>query len=101
MKNELKQGNTDAMVLAYGKNIQLQAMQTFRFPRNFRKEKQEGKAIISFIALASGGLRDITLTQSTGYDDLDEAVLTSVKSIYTFPPLNQDTRFVVPFDFKQ
>ena len=64
----------------------------------------QGKAKVSFVVRRDGYIEQIRLTESTGYDLLDEATLDAIKSasgLLPFPKNIQRNQwaFTIPIDY--
>ena len=57
-----------------------------QFPASARGRKENGQAIVAFAVDAQGALVSLSLTQSSGFPDLDREALDMVRRIAPFPP---------------
>ena len=75
-----------------------------RYPREARRKGREGKVVLSFQINRKGEVGEIKLVQSSGYRELDEEGMTTIRRAAPFlpPPLgDQDTLEVkVPLVFQ-
>jgi protein TonB len=76
-----------------------------RYPRSARKMHYQGKAKVSFVVRRDGHIEQIRLTESTGYDLLDEAALDAIKSASGQLPFPEDIQrsqwaFTIPINYR-
>ncbi len=62
----------------------------WKYPSEAAKGGIHGVALIKFTIRKNGQLTDIQLVETSGYNDLDEAVIQALKDAEPYPPLPDD-----------
>jgi protein TonB len=73
---------------------------TLAYPPRAKRMGWEGRVALAFVLLADGTVRDLCVTQSSGYGLLDEAALAAVERATPFPPPGVTVRVRVPVSFQ-
>ncbi|MCW8356043.1 energy transducer TonB [Marinomonas pontica] len=76
-----------------------------RYPRASRRRNEEGVVSLSFVAHADGSVSDVSITKSSGYKRLDNAVLDMIKRsvplpVFTKGMVESELRINLPVSFK-
>ena len=78
--------------------------QYFYYPRLAQKRNWQGKVVVTLHITPSGQIKDIMLARSSGYTVLDQAALSAVRKIRTFPDMaawsGQDMQLELPVLYK-
>ena len=81
-------------------------MMNVKYPESAAKAKQQGRAVVGFVARKDGTVSDVYIVKSTGYDVLDNEAMRVVKSMPAWEPGKQkgkpvDVKYFVPITFRQ
>jgi len=80
--------------------IRGQLLQNFRYPKIAQKLKMQGEVRVSFSLSSEGGVDNIKVFESSGFDILDEdAVALIQKTASTFPKPSKSVRITVPLSY--
>ena len=72
-----------------------------KYPKNALRLKQQGEAIVTFTLAPSREVSQITITQSSGFDLLDDAARDLIESSASeFPKPSKSVRISVPIAYK-
>lgn len=72
-----------------------------KYPKNALRLKQQGEAIVTFTLAPSREVSQITITQSSGFDLLDDAARNLIESSASeFPKPSKSVRISVPISYK-
>jgi len=89
---------------SYLGNARMRIEKAKRYPREARRKGWEGKVVLSFHINRKGEAAQIRLVQSSGYQELDEEGIATIRRASPFspPPLEEDEKLVVeiPLVFK-
>ncbi len=61
-----------------------------RYPQRARRLMQEGTVTISFLLLANGEIKEVSLEKSSGHRLLDNAAINSLKRLKKFKPIPEE-----------
>jgi periplasmic protein TonB len=73
---------------------------TLVYPAQARRNGLGGKVLLSFLLLADGAIRDLTVREGSGSALLDAAALAAVREASPFPPPGVEVLVVVPVVFR-
>ncbi len=70
------------------------------YPDRARKRLMEGSVIISFVVRIDGSIKDIIITQSSGYSLLDRNAIKAIKKAVPFPSPPVEATITIPITYR-
>jgi TonB family protein len=93
----------DARYTDYFRRIYRKVDPLWVFPKRLEIQMEQGDVLVEFTILSDGGVRDVRVRRSSGYDQFDRNVLAAIRKAAPFGPipdgLGSRLRVVAPFEF--
>jgi len=85
---------------AYDKTVRKIISENKEYPFMARRRKIQGSVIINFIIKRDGNLKELSISESSGFNVLDSATYELIKRSAPFPPTPEEMEFTIPITFK-
>lgn len=77
----------NAAVSNYPGKVASKLRRSLRYPREAKRERIRGDVVVSFTVTANGGVSNIRIARSSGFQILDDAARDAVRRAAPFPPI--------------